>query len=439
MASRQRQRAADIAESYYLLLELSCCEPIIQQAFGIIESVCLAHGVTATASGRATTPDFQQHIDRYWVPFLKSAIRVMHTTGFVAWRQCTLPSGDKIPEVLPLGTYRWSVEVSEKNNAMLSYRVQLNPESRKEDNIRITQFTPPNYMVSENSIMYATVSSPMSYVIESYKNMQGALKRQNHADAWNCTARVVVANDPKEFSHDQHRKELFGTLGLGLSDVDGPAANPRALQPSHIDEIFYERSMNHVPAVYALPPYHRLDPAPPLQPCADLPYLASKYKYDVCSLLGIPPDMLMTAHKALEGGGADSSKSRMGGGANRIFQAKMQSVCYFLRTLATEVYETIYKGATATFDIIPMPRLEISGIEDLKILHEIGVIQPEHTIELASLLMGKLKKRKRQDVLMGGPGGASGDKGPKEGGKPTKDGKPPPAAPSIRDASESKL
>jgi hypothetical protein len=76
-------------------------------------------------------------------------------------------------------------------------------------------------------------------------------------------ARVVVANEPKEFSHDHHRKELFGTFGLGLSDVDMPSTQPRAMQPTHLDEIFYERSMNHVPAVYALPPYHRLDQAPP--------------------------------------------------------------------------------------------------------------------------------------------------------------------------------
>jgi hypothetical protein len=432
MASRQRQRAADIAESYYLLLELCCCEPIINQAFTIIDSVCLSHGVTASAKGQGLTDDFQSHVDRHWTPFLKGAIRAMHALGFVPWRVMRLPPGDRVPEVLPFGTFRWTVEVSEKNDAMLSYRVQLNPGARAEENVRVTAFVAPNYMVSENSIMYATVSSPMSYVIESYKNLQGALKRQAHADAWNCTARVVVANDPKEFSHDQHRKELFGTLGLGTG-IDEPRPGT---QPSRVDEIFYERSMNHTPAVYALPAYHHLDAAPPLQPCADLPYLQSKYKYDVCSLLGIPPDMLMTAHKALEGGGADASKTRMGGGNNRIFQAKMQTVCFFLRNLAAEVYEEIYKGAKATFDIIPMPRLEISGIEDLKILHEIGVLQPEHTVELASLLMGKLKKRKKTDQAPQAPGGpqagAEGPKGPK-GAKPN------PAQASMADAAANRL
>jgi hypothetical protein len=62
------------------------------------------------------------------------------------------------------------------------------------------------------------------------------------------------------------------------------------------------------------------------------------------------------------------------------------------------VYSTIYKGAEAQFELLPMPRLEISSIEDLKILHEIGVLQPEHTLDLASILLGKLKKAKKNPL-----------------------------------------
>jgi len=392
--NRQKQRYLDISESYYLLLELCCCEPIIQQAFSIIENVCLAHGVTM--AGKKPTPNFQQFIDMHYVPFLRNSIRAMHMYGFVPWRIMRLESGDKVPEVLPPGTFRWTVEVPKDSDAMLSYRVKLNPGAKAEENIFVRQYASPNYMVSETSVMYATVSSPMSYVIESYKNMQAALKRQAHADAWNCTARVIVSNEPKEFAHEQHRKELFGTFSQHIDEFGRFQANKPTTQSDKIEEVFFDRSMNHQPAVYSLPAHHRIDPSPQLTPCADVAYLQAKYKFDVCSLLGVPPEMLITGQKGLEGSEASKARSHS---TNRVFQAKMQAVSGFLKSLLSEVYAKIYKNAEAQFDILPMPRLEISSIEDLKVLHEIGVLQPEHTVELASVLLGKMKRKRQDDVI----------------------------------------
>ena len=178
--NRTRTRQMDLSESYYLLLELCCCEPIIQQAFAIIENICLAHGLTMTDKGRAMKPDFQRHLDRHWIPFLSGAVRAMHVYGFVPWRLKKLDSGDKVPEVLPPGSFRWSVEIPKDSDAMLAYAVKLNPGQRdvEQSDIKIKTHVEPNYMVNENSILYATVASPMAYVIESYKNMQAAIKRQ---------------------------------------------------------------------------------------------------------------------------------------------------------------------------------------------------------------------------------------------------------------------
>lgn len=154
--------------------------------------------------------------------------------------------------------------------------------------------------------------------------------------------------------------------------------------------------MNHHPAVYTLPAHHHLDKAPDLKPCADLAMLQAKYKVDVCSLVGVPPELVTTVQ--YNSGEKQSKTQGVSTGTSRIFQAKMQSVTNFLKCLLAEVYGAIYKGAEAQFDIIPMPRLEISSIEDLQILHEIGVLQPEHTVDLASVLLGKLKKRKENPL-----------------------------------------
>ena len=370
---RKRNRSLDVSESYYLLLELCCCEPTIQHCFGIIDNVCLSHGVTLV--DKEPNTDFQHHLDHHWIPFLSAAIRAMHMYGFVPWRLKTLKSKDKVPEVLPPGTFTWGSEVSKDNDAMLSFKVVLNPGARAEEAIQITEWQPPNFNINQNSVIYATVASPMSYIIESYKHLQSAIKRQNHADAWNCTARVAIAHEPKEFQHDQHRRELLQTFDSGpfQARVD-PNTN-------RLEDLFYNG--NHQPSVYVLPSFRHIQPMAHLQPCVDIAFMQQKYRSDVCSLLGVPMEMLNA-----KDGSKNMTSSK---GVGRTFQAKMQRVCLFLKSLLSDVHELIYK-TKAEFDIIPMPRLEISEIADLKILHEVGILQPEHTLEIAALLMGKFKK-----------------------------------------------
>ena len=418
------------------MLELCCGEPILRQGFSIIENICLAHGVSASEGGLPLTPEFQRHVDRYWVSFLVASIQASHVYGFVPWRLRRIPSGDFVPEVLPPGSFRWSIEVPKESDAMLAYKVRLNPGQRDipEADIFLTDWVQPNYMVNELSPMYATVASPMAYVIESYKHLQAAIKRQAHADAWNCTARITVSHEPKEFNHDQHRREVLSTFSDALPEhgafhTGSMRFTESESQRDQVDDAFLGRSMNHQPAVYALPSWRHLESSPMLQPCMDIPFLQNKYKFDVCSLLGIPPDLITTTGGGKSESQNSQSKNRSQG-LSRIFQAKMQRVCAFLRDLCKEVYKKIYKK-DADFDIVPMPRLEIRDVEDLKILHEIGVIQPEHSLELASILMGKFKKMKpaqiqamRKETAEGGEGGGGkdGGQGPAKRKKPQPEG-----------------
>jgi hypothetical protein len=85
---------------------------------------------------------------------------------------------------------------------------------------------------------------------------------------------------------------------------------------------------------------------------------------------------------------------------SRVFQSKMQNICEFLEALLAEIYSKIYKS-NATFRLTPMARLEVTKMEDLKVLHEVGVLQPDHTVELASILLGRLKRAKQMNPMMG--------------------------------------
>ena len=377
---RKRMRFQDINESFYLLLELGLKEPVIQQCFSTIESICLAHGVRV----KGAKADFQKFVDRYWVPFLGHSLRAMYMYGFIPYRIRKLETGDKIPEVLPPGTFRWAIVSDEKSPDILSYKITMQPGIKDVGTIHVEKWVQTDYMVNENSILFATVSSPISYVIESYKILQDALKRQAHADAWNCTARLAVADEPKEVTHDAHRKELFHTFGLQEETKDD------------VQYIFEKNTKNHYPAVYDLPKHRHLENAPVLKPCCDILLLINKYKYDVCYLFNIPPDMISISTN--QHNNVATSKTA---GHNRLFQAHCQRLCNFFRTFCAKIYEENYKTETE-FDIVPMPRLEIESLSDLQILFETGVLQPDHTMPLAEILLGSLKKKRKNEGIMGG-------------------------------------
>jgi hypothetical protein len=70
-----------------------------------------------------------------------------------------------------------------------------------------------------------------------------------------------------------------------------------------------------------------------------------------------------------------------------MFQSKMARMCMFLSGLMGEAHKKIY-GEDAEYNLIALPRMEVQGIEDLKILHEIGVLQPDHAVRLSEVLLG---------------------------------------------------
>jgi hypothetical protein len=140
---------------------------------------------------------------------------------------------------------------------------------------------------------------------------------------------------------------------------------------------------------------------PVLKPVVDIDYMTNKFRHSVCSLLGIPPEMIIADRESQQ-------QSRGGKATSRIFQNKMSRMCMFLSDLLQEVHEHIYKELVR-FHLVALPRLEIQSMEDLKTLHEIGVLQPDHAIQLSEVLLGpspannnnKRKKLQQQDKKEG--------------------------------------
>jgi len=400
MASCQK-RSRDVAESYHLLLELLTSEPFLQECFQLIENMCLSRDLDFTVGGKAPSPEFKAFVDRNYYSFLSNAIRQAHGLGFIVWCVRKLPSGDLIPEVLPLGSFSWIVEPDPSGHRSLQYKVKL--ISIKEVPFVVTDWVQPNLNVNEGSILHATVQTPLSHLIEEYRILQETMKRYHHADAWNTTARIVVSSDPKQYNHEASQREVFETLDF----LKGAMETKRRHTVSAVEEAFHVHQTNHRELVYELPPHHHIEPMPVLKPVVDIDFMMRKFRSSVCSLLGIPSEMV----QADRDGSSSSANhgSRGGRSTSRIFQGKMTRMCIFLSGLLQEVHRKIYKE-NAEFNLVALPRLEIQGIDDLKILHEVGVLQPDHALRLSDVLLGTVRKRKGDGTSSGGGGVGEGQK-----------------------------
>ena len=71
------------------------------------------------------------------------------------------------------------------------------------------------------------------------------------------------------------------------------------------------------------------------------------------------------------------------------------------------MYLTLYGKENADFVLMPMPRLEVETIEDLKILFEIGAITPDTSLQLSQILVGEELDNKRRRTELTGRGKSS--------------------------------
>jgi hypothetical protein len=434
---RINHHAQDVLESKSLLLELGCSEPTLQLCFKIIESTCLSQGICCLLNGTQCSKKFQRHIDMHYTCFLKEALRAMLMYGFVPWRLRRLDMGDFIPEVLPSGTFDWNTELgpteeerrqkasgsawssynvknkrphfkgTDDDTRLVVYRVTPTVGDLKREDVNVYIYANPAYNVSINSVLGATVPSPLSHVLTDYKNLRSAQIRRSYADSWNTTAHFISTFKPNMVSQDEPSQYLMDFVHESHYNVPHIGQNP---YPQLEARNWFERDIllrkqmdrpsTHRPMVYTLPRDHDLTQQIMLSPCEDLPFLLEKFRRDISAATGVPYEMV-----AGKQGGQETATKTMTSG--RLFSANMHEFCRHCQNILMQVYCSIYKVSPESVEFImtPMPRLEVECVNDLKVLFDIGALTPDMSIELSRVLLGNAarpraaagEKRKRQD------------------------------------------
>lgn len=138
----------------------------------------------------------------------------------------------------------------------------------------------------------------------------------------------------------------------------------------------------HDPVVYTLPKHSEVVQTVELKPVEDIGLLMEKYSRDVAFVLGIPPNFVVSKSSL-----SSSSSSSQQGENTHTFTTNAQNVCRHLERLLSDVHEVVY-GEPADFSIVPMPRISIETMDDIKTLMETGLMLPEKAVRITDILLG---------------------------------------------------
>lgn len=508
---RMDGRVLDISESYHLLMELGTQDPVMQHCLRTLQGLCLSQGIHmgkkkdvsnlyqknehrndgehGDSDHVKATKEFQNHLDKYFLPFCMEAIRYFFICGFVPWHVRRLKSsGDLIPEILPLGTFTWHIELrsegerrkrkqqeapfpkeafhtsyvpsfisrrsgnavnplrkedkwsgkwkdkhemkeetaASSQNALqddfynengfkkelghptgskavkmdresqyVQYRVVMTAGDLTEDEIFIYDYFPANYGICNNSMLYATMPSPIAHLLVDYKNLRQAQIRRAHADAWNTQAHLVTTYKPGNVANGGVPQFVGFNYGSGEQDLVCPRADGNPLmtlfdmngenEVKHRD-ILIKRQVTqnrpHDPVVYTLPKHSELEQQVDLKPVEDLGFLLEKFSRDVAFLLGIPPNFVVSRTSL-----TSSNAAAIQAENTNTFTTNAQAICKHLQALLSDVHQVIY-GKPMHFTILPVPRLSLDTVDDLKNLMDTGLILPEKASSIADILLG---------------------------------------------------
>ncbi|KAJ1465770.1 hypothetical protein T484DRAFT_3635651 [Baffinella frigidus] len=288
---RCRERSDEYNESFCLLLELVHQEPTLSQAFRIIESKIMHGALQLRVNNIPASPAFLEFATIHYIPFCKNAIRAMFAYGFVPWHFRPLRSGDMVPEVLPAGTFTWSIikgdaantscDYGEDASKTLLYDISLSNTGNnvKREDVFIYESSAPTWNIAQGSRVSASYPSPLAHLIADYKNLRVALKNRAYADEWNSHAHIITKQQTKSFNQDP--SSTFLEAGVSVADPIYTYENAQLqlhTRDEDIQNMFNKKATAHMPYVYTLPMDVSLEPTMELKPCVDIPFIDARFK-----------------------------------------------------------------------------------------------------------------------------------------------------------------
>jgi len=356
------------------LASLVQTEPFFQQCWRIIESTILDRGVDFIIAGKEPTAAFHKHVTRYYVHFLRVALKQIYFCGFVLWRPRLLEKNDVVPEAIPLGCFDWSIRApkTSKRATVLEYYITKCFGNVQDHDVHLIPVEQPMYLTRSG-----VNGSPLFKVLQAYRSFQQALQNSMDADEWNSMAHLAYKHASKQAAGNVATQIDWNVYNDAIAyETSKPSSDFQRYQRlmSAVEEQGLDMSKAEV---LPLSDDCELTQLNRLEPINNAAELYGAYQVAVCNVLGVPT---LLAMQGVGKQGAAENATVMQSGystSSRVFSNAMADLAKKLSYVLEDVYSCIYEEK-AEFKISPMSRLEINSFETVcNLLESETALQPE--------------------------------------------------------------
>ena len=424
-----------------MLVMLMNENPIVVSCLRTIQASCLDQGIQCTIGGQPASSDFLKFIRTHYNGFCEQAIRCIFMCGFVPWRLRRLETGDCAPEVLPLGTFSWTVienpAKKRQSNAWdrsAQERVERAPVATKPDNKRKqpedgqgTQKEPveqPSVYLRQQaalkrhgtirnnddskSLRYkldithnigstvheieiyeyfqpvhmtpGSVVSPMSSIMSLYREILFYRDVYKHAETWNTQAKLLCSYTSSKDTYSVMEGNPI------ISDWDYPqklGLTTDTNLPTELDDNMATRdliteSLVGSKSTLHTPLVYSLPKNTVLQATPKLDCIRKLEDMEHRFTLAVSNLMGVPMHSETR----DSTTAAFEGN-QRVFSSMVRNICHHLQEILWQVYVASYgNGSQVRFTLSPSSRLSVQDIDDFLKLMDYGLVSVDdaHTI-----------------------------------------------------------
>jgi hypothetical protein len=340
------------------------------------------------------SPAYEVFFQKHFVPVAKQMFRYNMLCGFVPWTIIKLNNGQRVPKILPIGTFSWEVQTVDQTNktkartdthyngstqksaniytekqTFLQYVVEsITPIGLEHSNIIVTTITEPSISMTDKqhnapnklfgSLRFEAANllfSPLVSVAYSYMRLERGLHRRSYADDWNTTARIVTSNNPPRMNTDAPDMGMLDGLaganeaGMGNSLGSYTYDNMQlrfSPYDTKVENILTKNnggSSQHCPSVYTLPQHYKIEKMDHLTPIEDPVQLCVDYQRAVAQISGIPLALVQNFDK---NAGLSAGEDPML--MDKLMMQVCQRIAVQMETMLTEMYTHTYGPSVTT-------------------------------------------------------------------------------------------
>ena len=386
------------------LLHMVRKNPDVRTCIQRVSNACMAGDIQIRENQRPVAALLAKVIQQHYRQFLHNALEMSYVCGFCAFhvrRDNDIP----LPYVLPLGSFTWSVEVSEPHSKkrkyedhtpFCKYRVRMLYGNIKESDIHIVNFEAPmltgpaQKQHDHLDDAFLRLQTPLAHILEKFEIVRTCMRVVFECNKWNINKHLVVTENLElkdqttsgiQLLDEFRRYSLTGTHSMMREGIlklrtrenkDLGTVNDAAMHWMH-DQFSDEKDAK----VHMMPPNMQIQELKNIDYGKDLQFFAEDFLTAVYAFFDLPRTKEVAGSKTSASGEIMSRQQHL----------NILHTCKYLEHVAAVAYAVCFHTDVRNieFNIIPQNRLDINSAADVKALCDANVFPEGQRGQLKNL------------------------------------------------------